>query len=87
MATDRVCYPNVYCETHHTTTPGYCVCVHVARDGAPIGHRLDARADALGELLCSSCHAAAAAVGPESLILICGRCVDDIIGADRAGRS
>ena len=72
-------YPYVACPRHGDwRTVGYCVCVHVAKDGAPIAHRIDATTAELGEVLCAACHTSPTEPPAEQLLLICALCVDEI---------
>lgn len=76
-------YPNVRCNTHGRAAPGYCVCVHVAREGAAIAHEVPASALELGEVLCARCHAQEDPITPAQLILMCAWCVETLYEAHR----
>jgi len=78
-------YPNLRCTAHpeRAPEPGYCVCVHVLEEGAPIAHYHDASPRALGEVLCEQCvHALDEWKTAEAFVrLICAACVVELLAA------
>jgi hypothetical protein len=73
-------FPNVECPKHPGwRAPGFCVCVHVLDEGAPIAHYHDATPRQLGEVLCEHCITDVDAVRPEGLRLICAQCVEQLL--------
>lgn len=64
-------FPLVECDDHPgIVEPGYAVCIHVVRDGAPVAHFVRATDTALGEVLCIGC-SRESEVSPGNLLLSC----------------
>lgn len=71
-------YPYLRCGRHHEQLRlGYCVCVHVANEGAEVESFVRATTTEAGQVLCGLCvHIVPPTV--EKLLAVCELCVQEI---------
>lgn len=67
-------YPNVICEKPgHPAEPGYVVCWHVLRAGAPVADVEPASRDQIGVIACAEC-SATHSLDPDRTECVCVHC-------------
>jgi hypothetical protein len=81
MTDAEVLYPNVRCALDGTVAPGFCVCRHVAHQGALIAHYVTPTHRQTGEAFCDACTTKKSNLAVADLLLVCGQCVARLIAA------